>query len=263
MNLKSIPPENMAENMAENVGGVLLIDKPPGCSSFAVVYHVRKKVQVKKVGHAGTLDPFATGLLILLVGSRWTKQAGHFTGLDKSYDVLIELGRSTTTFDPEGETTAESTYQPTLEEVEAALKLFTGEFDQIPPMFSAKKIGGKRLYELARKGHSIERKPVRVRATPRLKKYNYPYIELEVDCSKGTYIRSLAYDLAKSLSAEGYVKELRRTACGPFSITDAMTLQQFLATSHEEQPWPFIELPLFAHQFSQQTLPVLQKSANE
>lgn len=258
----------MVNNLiSKEPSGVLLIDKPAGCSSFAIVHKVRKALGVKKVGHAGTLDPFATGLLILLVGSRWTKSAHAFSGLDKSYRVLIELGRSTTTYDPEGAIVAESTYVPSHEEVKERLLLFTGEIDQVPPMFSAKKVGGKRLYELARKGQTIERKPVRVKVDPVLKRYEYPDLELDITCSKGTYIRSFGYDFAKALSIEGHVKKLRRTACGPFSLEQALTLDEFLkcppiAQLDEENVWPFVKNPLSVLHSYQPIFPRLQENAS-
>ena len=213
--------------------GILLIDKPAGKSSFFAVQLVRKKLSQKKIGHTGTLDPFATGLLILLVGKSWTKQAGAFLHHDKEYDAIFSLGRATDTYDCVGTTTHESDYIPSLEELKKVLQGFQGEYLQEPPMFSAKKIDGTRLYELARRGISVERESVKVSINTTLVHYEYPYVTLRVQGSKGTYVRSIAHDIGRRLQCWAHVSSLRRVRSGPFFLTQAMPLEAFLSLSYE------------------------------
>src|SRR5574338_656659 len=137
--------------------GILLVDKPAGLSSFAIVAKARRRLGVKKIGHGGTLDPFATGLLVLFVGRDYTKQASQFLDGDKEYEAEVVLGVATDSYDPTGNEIDRSSYTPSLEEVKAVLERFQGTIMQVPPMFSAKKVAGKRLYELARKGEVVER----------------------------------------------------------------------------------------------------------
>ncbi len=199
--------------------GIILIDKPLGKSSFYLVSLLRRLTGVKKIGHAGTLDPLATGVMVLLVGSRYTKMSDHFLSHDKAYEVEIELGSVSDSYDADGMIQkVENGNVPTLEEIMSTLKSFQGEIEQTPPMYSAKKVGGKKLYELARKGIEIERKSQKVSLTTTFLRYEYPYLRLKVECSKGTYIRSLAHDLGQKLSSGGYVKELIRTRSGPFTL---------------------------------------------
>ena len=184
--------------------GILPVYKPAGSTSFSLVRALRKKTQIQKIGHAGTLDPFAEGVMILLIGRTFTRQADTFLSQDKEYAATLHLGIETTTFDPEGEITAQSDIIPSLPQIQQALLEFQGTISQIPPMFSAKKIQGKKLYELARKGIEVERKPVLITLQTQLISYNYPDLNLHVTCSKGTYIRSLADDLGKKLGCGAY-----------------------------------------------------------
>lgn len=200
--------------------GIYAIAKPPGKTSFSLVRALRKKTNIKKVGHAGTLDPFAEGVMILLVGKEFTKKADTFLNQDKEYKATLHLGIETTTYDPEGSITSENNLIPTLYQIKEALTLFQGTIPQIPPMFSAKKINGEKLYDLARKGIEIERKPVDVTITTTLISYTYPDLILNIACSKGTYIRSIAHDLGKSLGCGAYLKKLTRTRCGPYHLAD-------------------------------------------
>lgn len=202
--------------------GILLVDKPATLSSFALVHAARKRLGVKKIGHGGTLDPFATGLVVLLVGRNFTKQASYLLNGDKEYLAKLKLGSRTDSFDVDGQVLAESDKVPTLDEVKEALSCFQGQILQIPPMFSAKKIGGKRLYEYARKGITLERQAVPVSISIELVSYTYPELDIRVFCSKGTYIRSLAEDIGQKLGSYAHLIALRRTRSGPFLLKDAI-----------------------------------------
>jgi len=210
-------------------GKVLLIDKPVGWTSFDVVNKIRFAIKTKKVGHAGTLDPLATGLLIICTG-KYTKRIEEFMGAPKEYTGTITLGKTTPSYD--SETEPDATY-PINHLTESLLqentKHFIGNIQQLPPMYSAIKVDGKRLYEHARKGREIEVQPRDVEITKfELTKIAIPEVDFIVQCSKGTYIRSLAYDYGKALNAGGYLSLLRRTAIGNHLITDALTLDQLL-----------------------------------
>lgn len=227
MNLKETPHDSCA--------GILLIDKPKGLTSFRLVQILRKKLNVKKIGHAGTLDPFATGLMVMLVGRTYTRLSDSLLTNDKEYIAELFLGKSTDTYDEEGEIQTESTFIPSLKEVEEALLSFQGELLQIPPMFSAKKVKGKRLYELARKGIEIERQPVKVSVKTTLIRYEYPTLILNISCSKGTYIRSIAHDLGKQLRCGAHLTNLRRTQSGPFRIETCISSEDFLSPTFNLQ----------------------------
>jgi tRNA pseudouridine55 synthase len=198
--------------------GILLIDKPVGKSSFSLVASLRRLLQVKTIGHAGTLDPLATGVMVLLVGREYTRLSNQLLSHDKAYHATIRLGIATDSYDAEGQVTQQSDLIPTLAAVESALKTFQGEIEQIPPMFSAKKQQGQKLYVLARQGLTVERPAVKVQLAIRLIRYDYPFLEITVDCSKGTYIRSLAHDLGHVLGCGAHLSGLQRTRSGPFSI---------------------------------------------
>jgi tRNA pseudouridine55 synthase len=214
--------------------GVLLLDKPSSKSSFCMVAILRKKTGQPKVGHAGTLDPFATGLLVLLFGRRWTRTAGVFLNHDKEYEACIRLGVATDTYDREGKISSTSDIVPSVADVERVLQEFQGEYLQTPPMFSAKKVGGKRLYDLARNGITIPRKQLTMQISTTLLSYQYPDLKIHVRCSKGTYVRSLAYDIGERLGCGAHVLELRRIRSGPFTINDAVTLPEIEQMSREE-----------------------------
>jgi tRNA pseudouridine55 synthase len=202
--------------------GILLVDKPAGRTSFSVVACVRKKTAQPTVGHAGTLDPFATGLLVVLLGKLWTKQSNAFLNHDKEYEAVLRLGLATDSYDRDGVVVQTSSIIPTQTEIEQCLSLFQGSYSQTPPMFSAKKVDGKRLYELARKGISIEREQNVVHIATTLIRYSYPELALHIRCSKGTYIRSIAHDLGNRLGCLAYVHELVRTRSGPFCLSNAV-----------------------------------------
>ena len=208
--------------------GLLLIDKPSGWTSFDVVAKIRGVLKHEtgqkkpKVGHTGTLDPLATGLLVLCLGS-YCKRAGEFSRHGKTYDVTIRLGLTSDTGDDEGEKTAVSDRVPSHEEIEDVIKRFIGEIEQIPPAYSAVKVGGQRAYKLARAGKEvvIEPRKVTVYAIEHLS-YTYPEVSFTAKVSSGTYIRSLAEDIGQALGTGAYMSGLRRTEVGTFSVQDAI-----------------------------------------
>jgi tRNA pseudouridine55 synthase len=207
-------------NLQNNPAGVVLLNKPKGKTSFYLVSALRKICNVQKVGHAGTLDPFATGVMILLVGKEFTRLSDRFLLQDKEYEATLKLGIRTDSYDCEGKILQESDYIPSLEEIEKVLETFQGDLMQTPPMFSAKKVKGKKLYELARKGIEIKRaaNPVTVKIT--FLSYEYPFLRIRVACSKGTYIRSLAEDIGTSLTCGAHLSDLLRTRSGCFHLAD-------------------------------------------
>jgi len=202
--------------------GILLVDKPKGKTSFSLVAALRRKTGIRKIGHAGTLDPFATGVMVMLIGSQFTKLATRYLADDKEYWCQVRLGIATDSYDCEGTVKTTSTLVPSRNDLERALLSFQGTILQTPPMFSAKKVEGKKLYELARKGIEIERKAVPVTLKTSLLNYNYPFVELEVSCSKGTYVRSIAYDLGNLLGCGAHLADLRRLRSGPFHLRDCI-----------------------------------------
>ena len=218
----------------DSVDQIILVDKPAGISSFGVVARVRRYLtnhagHKVKVGHCGTLDPFATGLLILVSG-KFTKRAGEFSGLDKTYQATICLGAESTTGDPEGEITEVSDTMSVIEQVEDVLNKFVGEIEQTPPVYSAIKINGQRAYKLARSGQAVDMPTRRVKIYEiKLINYNYPYLTIEAKVSSGTYIRSLAIDIGKELGVGAYTVRLRRLSVGDYSVDDAHRLDDFTA----------------------------------
>ena len=207
---------------------ILNINKPIGWTSFDVVKKIRFITKEKKVGHGGTLDPFAEGVLVIATGKD-TKQLTEITGTDKSYIATIKLGQITNTLDTEG-VIIEKKEIPSLndDKIVKVLNTFLGETRQIPPMFSAKKIGGKRLYELARKNIEVKRESVLVNIKEiTLLDYNTEKISFSVTSSKGTYIRVLGKDIAEKLGTVGYLKSLKRIKVGSFTITDSKSLNEF------------------------------------
>lgn len=208
--------------------GVLLIDKPSGLTSHDVVDRVRRKLRMKKVGHAGTLDPNATGLMILLLGKA-TKLSQYLMGLDKVYEGTGEFGRSTTTQDGDGESVEEHEVpEIDKERLLEVMATFEGDQYQTPPMFSAKKVNGVPLYKLARKGKEIDREArvIRIKSF-NLDRWESPEFDFTVDCSKGTYVRTLVHDMGQKLECGAYLKELRRTEIGKFLIEDSLELSEF------------------------------------
>ncbi len=206
--------------------GILLVDKQVGSTSFHLVSLLRKRTGIKKIGHAGTLDPFASGLMVMLVGKEYTKKSDQFLNSDKEYITTLRLGLSTDSFDTEGQIQEKSDLIPTLEQITTCLETFQGDILQIPPMYSAKKIGGKKLYELARKGISIERPPSKVNVKIEFLVYEYPHLKLKVQCSKGTYIRSLGHDIGMFLGCYAHLSSLQRTKSGAFSLEEAISQEK-------------------------------------
>ncbi len=209
-------------------GRVLLIDKPLRWTSFDAVRKIRNVVKTKKVGHAGTLDPLATGLLIVCTG-KFTKKINEYMAREKEYTGSVTLGAVTPTYDLESEPIDQKpTEQITPEMVLAATIPFTGDIMQVPPAHSAIKIDGKRVYELARAGKEVIIEPRKVTiSTFEITRIEMPVVWFRVVCTTGTYIRSLANDFGRSLGCGGYLSELRRTRIGEFEVTDAYTIEKF------------------------------------
>ncbi len=219
----------------KNSSGILIISKPAGITSHDVVDEVRKITGLRQVGHTGTLDPMATGVLIILVGPA-TKLSNQFLGLDKIYSAVIKLGYISDTYDKTGKIEEYNTKLiPDEAEIKKILAKFTGVIDQVPPMFSAKKVQGKKLYELARQGKEIVREPKKITIyNLELKEYSYPLIKIVVECSTGTYIRSLAYDIGKELGTGAYLEELERLAVGDYNLEQAVNLEKLTAENWQE-----------------------------
>ena len=215
--------------------GVLLVDKPTDHTSHDVVARLRGKLKMKRIGHAGTLDPMATGLLIMLVGKA-TRISQYLISLDKEYEGTITLGRTTNTQDAEGETMETRPVPPLTEaDVLAAIKTFLGDQYQMPPMFSAIKIHGVPLYKSARKGEEIVREPRFIRVMSwDVTRFASPQIDFRLRCTKGTYVRTLAHDLGQKLGCGAHLSALRRTATDKFSVSQALTLDQIQALSLPE-----------------------------
>lgn len=209
-------------------GEIILIDKPSGPTSFQVVSKVRKITGVKKVGHSGTLDPLASGLIIICTGKK-TKVINEFINLNKTYTGTIRLGLRSASMDTETESTEYPLPEGLDEEKILSVRdKFLGEIEQTPPMYSAVKINGKKLYNLARKGKTIERRPRKVVIEKfEITKIDLPDIHFEIVCSKGTYIRVIADDFGNELGCGGIIASLRRTAIGEFKVDDAVNLNQF------------------------------------
>ena len=202
--------------------GFLLIDKPVGPTSHDVVDMVRRILRTRKVGHAGTLDPFASGLLIIAVGAM-TKQLSNFVGLDKAYEATLRFGASSDTMDRTGTIEQKECAAITQAHLETILSEFRGEISQVPPMYSAKKIGGQKLYELAREGKVVERQPVRVTIHElEIVSFAWPVVVIRTRVSSGTYIRALADDIGNAIGCGAYLEELRRTAIGPYRVERAV-----------------------------------------
>jgi tRNA pseudouridine55 synthase len=229
--------------------GVLIIDKPEGFTSHDVVARVRKILRIKRIGHTGTLDPFATGVLVVMIG-RATRLAQFLDKDKKGYEAIVRLGYSTDTGDRTGVRNSEDRRQGIelkRKDLENVLALFLGETEQTPPMYSAKKIDGKKLYELARKGIEVERKPVRVNIyeleicpqpggeTFALNEDGTADLKIKVLCSAGTYIRVLAEDIGKKLKTGAHLAELRRTRAGKFELSRAVTLEKLAEIVEQEK----------------------------
>jgi tRNA pseudouridine55 synthase len=215
------------------ISGALLLDKPLGLSSNAALQTAKRLLGAAKAGHAGTLDPLASGLLLLLFGEA-TKFAGPLLEADKEYVALLKLGESTATGDAEGAVVARGTVDVPESKIDAALQQFMGTIEQIPPMYSALKQGGVPLYDLARRGETVERRARQVRILQiRATRFEPPFLELQVRCSKGTYIRTLGEDIAVKLGTVAHLAALRRTASGGFRVEDAVSLDALDAADPE------------------------------
>jgi tRNA pseudouridine55 synthase len=210
-------------------GKMLLIDKPLEWTSFGVVSKIRNQLRIKKVGHAGTLDPLATGLLIICTG-KFTKRINEYMAKEKEYTGHFTLGAVTPTYDLESEPVDfKPTDHITHEQVHAATQPFIGDIQQLPPAHSAIKVDGKRMYELARKGKEVKREPRAVTISVfEITKIRLPVVEFRVVCSTGTYIRSLANDFGEALGCGAYLSKLCRTRIGEFKLEDAMSLEKFV-----------------------------------
>ncbi|MHA7101283.1 tRNA pseudouridine(55) synthase TruB [Roseivirga pacifica] len=217
------------ENFA--AGQVLLVDKPLEWTSFDIVKKIRNAVRIKKVGHAGTLDPLATGLLIVCTGKK-TKSIEGFMADEKEYTGTFTIGKTTPTYDLESDVENEKDFSHiTTEDLDKARAPFTGTFDQVPPIYSAIKVKGTRLYELARRGEDIKLKPRPVTISEfEITKVDLPEVHFRVVCSKGTYIRSLAHDYGKALGVGAHLSALRRTRIGTFKVEDAYTIEKLIDT---------------------------------
>ena len=236
---------NRSSDTILKMNGILLVDKPTGWTSFDVVNKVRRIVSSSSlntsnkkrfpVGHTGTLDPLATGLLVLMLGT-YTKKVPEFTKLDKTYEVTMRLGQTSTTGDEEGEKIDVSSKKPSEDEVKAALQHFVGNIMQTPPIYSAIKINGQRAYDLARKGKAPEMKPRPAKIySIDFKKYDYPIVEFTAKVSSGTYIRSLVEDVGKALDTGAYMSDLCRTAVGASKLQQAISLQDLTAERIQEK----------------------------
>jgi len=206
--------------------GIYNIHKPPGPTSHDMVNKIRKLSGIKRVGHAGTLDPFAEGVLIVAIGREYTKQLGKFLKRDKTYRATIKLGAESDSGDLTGKIIEkEKLTKPNKKDIQEALKNFKGEIEQTPPAFSAIKIAGKKAYELARKGIKPDLKPRKVKIySLKILKYSWPYLEIETKVSSGTYIRSLASDIGRTLKTGGYLEKLVRTKIGRFNLKNSINL---------------------------------------
>ncbi len=229
----------------KEIEGVLLVDKPPGLTSHDVVYRLRRKLQLKRIGHAGTLDPMATGLLIMLIGKA-TRLSQYLISVDKIYEGEITLGVTTNSQDAEGEVMETRPVPPLTEaQVREAMNTFLGDQYQMPPMFSAIKLGGVPLYKLARQGEEVVREPRFIRVAKfDLVSFALPKLTFRLDCTKGTYVRTIAHDLGQKLGCGAHLSALRRTGSGQFTIAQCTPLDKL-----EEMPLPEIEkllIPAYA-----------------
>src|SRR3954468_9880614 len=215
--------------------GILLVDKPGDHTSHDVVARLRGKLKMKRIGHAGTLDPMATGLLIVLVGKA-TRVSQYLISLDKEYEGTIELGKVTDTQDADGEMMETRPVPPFTEaDVKAAINGFLGDQYQMPPMYSAIKINGQPLYKAARKGAEVEREPRFIRVMSwELTRFALPHLDFRMRVTKGTYVRTLAHDLGQKLGCGAHLSALRRTATEKFNVSQALTMEQIEALSLPE-----------------------------
>ncbi|MFA5146356.1 MAG: tRNA pseudouridine(55) synthase TruB [Candidatus Omnitrophota bacterium] len=215
--------------------GILIVDKPKGMTSHDVVDLVRRRFGIRKAGHGGTLDPMATGVLVLLLG-KYTKASHAFLSDDKEYEATLMVGATSDTGDAEGKLTERCAgVSFTRQEIEDVFKRFTGRIEQVPPMYSAVKFKGKKLYELARKGLTVDVKPRTVFIKElEISRVELPEISFKVTCSKGTYIRQLCADIGARLGCGAYMSELRRTRSGKFVLGEALGIEELKSSTAGE-----------------------------
>ncbi|MBU0469801.1 MAG: tRNA pseudouridine(55) synthase TruB [Candidatus Omnitrophica bacterium] len=208
------------------MNGIVVINKPNGITSHDVVDSIRRKFRMKRVGHAGTLDPLATGVLVLLLGKA-TKLFDKFVSFDKAYRATMILGTKTISADTQGEIIETKAFDHiTKEQIKEVFERFKGDIEQLPPMVSAVKIGGKRLYALARKGIKVERKPRNIRIDRlEIEEIDLPNVKFYMECSKGTFVRQLADDVGDALGCGACISHIQRTKVGPFNIEEAVTIE--------------------------------------
>jgi len=214
--------------------GILVVDKPQGCTSHDIVDFIRKKFGLKKVGHAGTLDPMATGVLVLLIG-KYTKLSNSFLSADKEYDATLTLGSTSDTGDAWGKITpGVATAEVENGIIESAFKGFLGPIEQVPPAYSAVKFKGRKLYEFARKGIEVKVEPRKITIKElKIYKIDGQEVSFVTTCSKGTYIRQLCIDIGKELGLGAYLSRLRRTRSGEFTVKEAATLEELKSMDRE------------------------------
>jgi len=213
----------------------MLVNKPSGPTSHDMVDRLRKITKIRKIGHAGTLDPFASGLLIMAIGRMATREISRFVKLDKEYIATLHLGATSDTHDRTGKILrSQIADRRSQTEIQGVLGSFMGKQEQVPPMYSAKKVGGRKLYQLARQGKTITRYPDEIEIySIELLEYLWPELVIKVKCSSGAYIRSLAHDIGQALGCGAYLTELKRTAIGGFSLAKAIETEKL---NHEN--WP-------------------------
>lgn len=218
--------ENIRQKLVNKVSGVLVVDKPVGMTSHDVVQFIRRGTKINRAGHTGTLDPRASGVLVVLVGPA-VRLSEFVAASDKRYQAVLKFGETTNTYDSEGEITSRRPVDISYEELEEALKGFIGEVEQTPPVFSALKIKGKRAYELAREGKEVEMEPRMITVhSLELLDWDPPEAVIDIQCSSGTYVRSLASDLGEVLGSGATLVGLRRTKNGQFGLRDAVSLRR-------------------------------------
>ncbi|MDD2521417.1 MAG: tRNA pseudouridine(55) synthase TruB [Anaerolineaceae bacterium] len=224
------------DNLINKVSGVLIVDKPIGMTSHDVVQFIRKGTRINRAGHTGTLDPRASGVLVVLVGPA-VRLSEYVSASDKRYQAVIKFGMTTSTYDTEGEITSRRPVDISYEELEEALTGFVGEFEQTPPAYSALKVKGKKAYELAREGKEVELEPRLIMVhSLELLDWDPPEAVVDIQCSSGTYVRSLASDLGEKLGAGATLVGLRRTKNGRFGLRDAVSLRR-LEEAFENGDW--------------------------
>ncbi len=217
--------------------GFISINKQPGLTSHDVVNELRRITGIKKIGHAGTLDPFASGILLIAIGRRATREINKYVKLNKTYIAELYLGAISTTHDPEGEIEfIKHSQKISKEAIQKVIERFIGKQEQIPPMFSAKKIGGKKLYQLARAGKVIERQASQIEIfSIKILSYKWPILVLNINCSSGTYIRSLARDIGKQLGTGAYLKNLKRIRIDKFLLENSILIEEIKKDNWQEK----------------------------